>query len=85
MFGGPTKLAALLDRNRTSVWRWQVPRDYHREGLDGKVPQDVQPQIIALAKKKLGVDLGRDVFFPTYERVKIKPAPKNRAKVRRAA
>lgn len=46
-FGGPRKLAELLNKDRTTVYRWTYPR---KKGGTGGIPRAAQSEILRLAK-----------------------------------
>ncbi len=70
-FGGATRLAKALGRNRSAVTKWPYPR--RRDGCDGKIPTSLQKKILDLALER-GLDVtpsdlicGRSLKGPSHE------------------
>jgi hypothetical protein len=53
-FGGVRETARVLDRNASSVSRWQLSKA--EGGTDGRIPSGVQARVLAEAKAR-GLDL----------------------------
>lgn len=56
-FGGARKLAALLDRTPSAIYKWTYPRE--RGGTAGYIPSSVWPSLYDLARR-MGISLKVD-------------------------
>lgn len=56
-FGGVRPLARMLQRNPSSVSRWQKPRE--QGGTGGAIPTCVQGRLLAIARAE-GIELTAD-------------------------
>jgi hypothetical protein len=61
-FGGPAKVAALLDLDVSRVYRWTYPEE--RGGTGGFVPQKHQIKLLEAARTD-GIALAPADFFPS--------------------
>jgi hypothetical protein len=65
LFGGVSALARDLEVQRSTIWRWRVPRD--KGGSEGQIPRNKQGRLLEMSRAR-GLDLkaedlirGRDV------------------------
>lgn len=62
--GGFAAVAEMTKRSEIRVRRWGYPKP--RGGSDGRIPSDVQPVLLAEARRR-GIDLRPEHFFRPEE------------------
>lgn len=59
--GGATKVANIVGKHRTRIYKWMNPRE--AGGSDGQIPFRYAPALIAAAKAR-GIALSAEDFLP---------------------